>query len=74
MSEGRDLASAGRTSERNWSNGTLSRKKKVSLVVMASVTVVMSFSSRLVRSAVSSADTVAKPSRRAIGARRLSIR
>ena len=59
---------------RKFSNGILSRKKNVSLVVMASTTIVIRHSLSPRRSAATSSPKFAKPALRAIGSKRLSTR
>jgi len=69
----RDCSSAGSTVSRRWSNGILSRKKKVSLVVMASTTSVVSTSAPDLIFCTSSG-IPASPTLRASGTSRLSTR
>jgi hypothetical protein len=59
---------------RKWSNGTLSRKKKVSLVVIASTTSMASEAARGAFSWCTSSASVLMPCLRAIGKSRLSAK
>src|ERR1700738_3148098 len=70
----RAARSAGNMAVRKFSNGILSRKKNVSLVVMASTTIVIRHSLSPRRSAATSSPKFAKPALRAIGSKRLSTR